>query len=103
MRKHLSKNKAITFDGFTESWFLKSERYDLLCDLWRGDCLSLMTQVGESRLIPLNKVYPSIPKMEEFRPIVVLSIMYKWLELRFLYKLNRYMVNKMDPNQTGFV
>lgn len=24
IRQHLSKNKAITFDGFTEEWFLKT-------------------------------------------------------------------------------
>lgn len=62
-----------------------------------------MPLLGAARLIPLNKVYPNIPKREEFRPIVVLSIMYKWLELRFLKKLNDYMVYKMDRNQVGFV
>lgn len=62
-----------------------------------------MPLLGEARLIPLNKVYPDIPKNTDFRPIVVLSIMYKWLELRFLSKLNRFMVEKLDKNQAGFV
>ena len=39
MRRHLSRNKAITFDGFTDSWFIKTERLDLLRDLWRADRL----------------------------------------------------------------
>lgn len=29
--------------------------------------------------------------------------MYKWLELRFLFKLNRYLVYKLDRCQVGFV
>lgn len=43
-----------------------------------------MNKIGEARLIPLNKVWPDIPKAHEFRPIVVLSPMFKFLELRFL-------------------
>ena len=57
-----------------------------------------MPKLGEARLIPLNKVYPKIPQKDEFRPIVVLSIMFKWLELRFLRKLNNYLVQHLDRN-----
>jgi hypothetical protein len=57
----------------------------------------------EGRLIPLNKVWPDIPKPDEFRPIVVLSPLFKCLELRFLPKLRNYAVNKLDRNQIGFV
>ena len=39
MKYHLSRNKAITFDGFSENWFLKSERLDILRDLWTRECL----------------------------------------------------------------
>ena len=55
-------------------------------------------KLGEAILIPLNKVYPKIPKKDDFRHIVVLSIMFKWLELRFLKKLNDYMVEHLDRN-----
>ena len=48
-------------------------------------------------------MYPNIPACDEFPPIVVLSIMFKWLELRFLNKLNIYMTQKLDRNQVGFV
>ena len=37
----------------------------------------------EVRLIPLNKVWPNIPKVEDFRPIIVLSPIIKWMEMRF--------------------
>ena len=41
----------------------------------------------EARLIPLNKVLPDIPNDDQFRPITVLSAMYKFVEMRFLPKL----------------
>jgi len=34
MKSHLSRNKAVTYDGFTEHWFLETPRFDLLSDLW---------------------------------------------------------------------
>ena len=57
----------------------------------------------EARLCPINKVWPQIPKNDEFRPIVVLSPLFKFLELRFLSKLNLYFDLKLDRNQIGFV
>jgi hypothetical protein len=61
MRHHLSRNKALTFDGFIEDWFLNSIRFDILSNLWNGDCLARMPNLGAARLIPLNKVYPDLP------------------------------------------
>lgn len=61
MRNHLSRNKAITFDGFTEEWFINTVRLDLVSNLWNRECLILMPWLGEARLIPLNKEYPNIP------------------------------------------
>jgi hypothetical protein len=46
MRNSLSRNKAITYDGFSEEWFLKTKRIDLISDIWRGDCLKLMPYLG---------------------------------------------------------
>ena len=43
------------------------------------------------------------PKAEEFRPIVIESPLYKFIELRFLPKLRDYLVKRLDKNQTGFV
>jgi hypothetical protein len=57
----------------------------------------------QARLCSFNKVWPNIPLSEEFRPIVVLSPLYKFLELRFLSKLNTYLTQKLDRNQIGFV
>jgi hypothetical protein len=57
----------------------------------------------QARLFPLNKVWPYIPLSEKIRPIVVISPLYKFLELRFLSKLNAYLTQKLDRNQIGFV
>ena len=57
-----------------------------------------MLKLGETKLIPLDKVYPKIPKNDEFKPIIVLSIMYKLLEFRFLKKLNYYLLQHLDRN-----
>ena len=79
----MSKKKAITFDGFNDKWFAETERWDLLSSLWNKDILNL-PKLGEARLIALNKCWPNIPHAHQFRPIIVLSPLLKFLELRFL-------------------
>jgi hypothetical protein len=81
----------------------RTERLDLLCDLWNDAAIKALERTFEARLIPLNKVWPDIPREDQFRPIVVLSPMYKWLELRFAPRLMRYLTDSLDRNQTGFV
>ena len=66
----------------------------------------MMEKVGDiwkARLIPLNKKWPNIPDVKEFRPIIVLSAMFKFLEMRFLPKLENYMITRMDRRQSGFL
>jgi hypothetical protein len=50
-----------------------------------------MSRSFEARLVPLNKVWPDIPSKEQFRPIVILSPLFKWLEIRFTWKLSNYL------------
>ena len=54
---------------------------------------------------PLNKVWPSIPRFDQFRPIIsiILSPMIKFIELRFYRKLLNYLKWDLDKNQIGFV
>ena len=64
----------------------------LLSNWWNNHIIHLLgDQIFEARIIPLNKVWPDIPKIDQFRPIIILSHAYKWLELRFLYKIQRYL------------
>ena len=99
-----SRNKAISFDGFIDEWFRTTTRYDLLRGWWNDKILeSLGDETFRGRLIPLNKVWPDIPKEGQFCPIVVVSPIIKWLETRFLQQIKLYMFETMDRQQTGFV
>jgi len=48
--------------------------------------------------VPLNKEFPNIPKEGKFRPIAILSPLYKFLENRFLKKLEDYLIDRLDRN-----
>ena len=62
MQKDLSKNKAATFDGFSDIWFKQTQNVHLLQDWWNHQTIKrLSPQSMEARLIPLNKVYPNLP------------------------------------------
>ena len=98
-----SWNKGHTPDGFSDTWIRNTESRELLNDLWNNTAIHRMAGVFEARLVPLNKAWPDIPKEDQFRPIVVLSPMFKWLERRFQYKLSRYLSDHLDPHQTGVV
>ena len=57
----------------------------------------------DSRLIPLNKKFPNCPKIDDIRPIVVTSQLIKFIEMRFAEKLKKYMNDRLERTQTGFV
>jgi hypothetical protein len=62
MKNRMSFNKAITFDGFTDCWFKKTKRTELLNDWWNVSVMNILRKnIFSARLIPLNKVYPDIP------------------------------------------
>ena len=46
-------------------------------EYWNGDGKNMNHLVG--RLVALNKKYPKTPKLEEYRPIIVLSPVFKFL------------------------
>ena len=46
---------------------------------------------------------PEIPKEEDFRPIMILSPLVKWLELRFAKGLQEYCSERMSHGQIGLV
>ncbi|KAM3142715.1 hypothetical protein pb186bvf_005099 [Paramecium bursaria] len=99
----MSQNKAICYDGISDLWLRKNKNYDLLLNLWNNQTQILNPSLFRARLIPLNKAHPNIPSEQEFRPIVVLSPLLKFMELRFVNKLNKYMSDKMSMDQQGFV
>ena len=58
----MSKDKGISYDGFTDNWFRDTRRYDLLSGWWNNNAIAVLGDVSfRARLIPLNKVWPDIP------------------------------------------
>jgi hypothetical protein len=74
----ISWGKGITLDGFSDTWMKKTERSDLLADLWNKKAISDLASIFEARLIPLKKVW--LDTLDQLGPIVVLSPVFKWLE-----------------------
>ena len=103
LQSRMSKNKGLTGDGFSDNWFAKTIHINIINDLWKHDTFKLLPDIGEARLISLNKVWPNIPTSDQFRPITVLSPIFKWMELRFITKLNAYQTKYMKREQIGFV
>jgi len=103
----MSINKALSFDLFSDIIFskrLKEKTINLIRSLWNPAVTNSLNEAHfESRLIPLNKKHPDVPKAEEFRPIVVMSPLVKLLEARLLEKLQWYTSTKLQRSQTGFV
>ena len=54
------------------------------------------------RLCPLNQKWPQITENNEFRPILVLSPLFRFLELKYLLKRNQYLTKKIDKKQICF-
>ena len=94
----MSKDTGITFDGFSDKWIKETQNLSIINDLWNNHNMKILNETFKGRLILLNKVWPDIPKKDEFRPIIIMSPIYKYLEMRFADKLQSYLINHMNPN-----
>jgi hypothetical protein len=84
-------------DGFSESWFISTKNLNLINNLWTKEALkSFGYSIFEAKLTPLNKVWPDIPKYNEFRPITIVSSVVKWLEMRFVPTIKNYLKFELD-------
>lgn len=105
----LAHGKACSYDLFSDTVLSQKDLVkrisSILNDLWSSDILNwdLAQIFFKARLMPLNKLYPNLPRKEDFRPIMILSVILKILETRFLPKLETYMIESMHTSQTGFV
>jgi len=75
----------------TNLWSLPLHNFQQLEETWN------------TRLVPLNKVFPQIPTRKEMRPIAVQNPLVKLLESRFLPDLQKYLNKNLDRSQTGFM
>ena len=105
----LATGKAISFDLFSDMLLRDQSAITklskILKDLWSKDLnkIDSLNELFKARLVALNKVHPKTPKPDEFRPIIILSLIVKIMECRWLPKLQEYVISKLCPSQTGFV
>ena len=66
--------------------------------IYNEDTIQIIPKLYHARLVPLNKANPNKTSSNEFRPIVILSAFYKFIELRFLHKLNKYLSERMSKD-----
>jgi len=105
----LSSGKAISWDLFSDNFLKNKKAKEEFAKKLTGMWSSKLNQVPNidkffrTRLVPLNKAHPNIPTPDQFRPIVIMSPIVKILEARFLPKLNKHMLQRILPSQTGFV
>ena len=124
--QRFKRDKAFCTDGFNNETFrictkckkLRDCYYEKLC----FKCKNLVTFCTKildnkyfnnkkktakkhfnARLIPLNKVFPAIGNINEYRPIVCISSLVKFMEATMVEELNDYLVNTLNKNQIGFV
>ncbi len=88
----VSQHKALTHfpvpDEFAHQ-LLAHNRYSAIINLWNPETLERFPEIFDSKLVPLNKVHPEIPKVSQMRPIVATNVLFKILELRFSDELHR--------------
>jgi len=115
--ERMPKNKAVAFDLIGDDLFEVTKdnqgrvtketaaRAKMLSRVWDEELLNSRDAklLLQGRLIPLNKKFPKTPMVEEVRPIVIMSSLIKFMELRLAPKLSQYMVEKLHRSQVGFV
>lgn len=125
MMSNVSQGKAIVMDGVTEKWFQVGSDYGCMerrkagtgeycehCQRKIQFATSLLNHSywgtadskrhHKARLICLNKVYPRIPQLEQYRPIVASSPIIKFIEGYIAPSLSKWMKTKMPKNSYGF-
>ena len=102
--KVITVNKAFTGD-FVSDVILTREHIERTCkvlqDLWFG--LEIDEIHFRSRLIALNKKHPEFLQKDQFRPIIISSLLTKTLKAKLVKPLRKYMIEKLHVSQTGFV
>jgi hypothetical protein len=71
--------------------------------VWEIPVSRLPDKLLEVRLVPLNKVYPKVPKAKDFRPVCGMSPLVKFLEARFHDKFKKYAQNYLIKSQADFI
>ena len=88
----VSQHKALTSFPVPDEFIkhlLNNNLCSTLANLWDPMTLEQFPQIFECKLVPLNKVHPQVPTVQQMRPIVATNVLFKILELRFSDELHR--------------
>jgi hypothetical protein len=120
MSKNVSQGKGISLDGVDDELFkigrhknCSAESYCQTCKKKIGILKSALDpeywktrQAKEhlnGRLVCLNKKYPKLPTIQDYRPIVVLSPIYKFIEGYIMNSLRSHARAGISLDQYGFI
>jgi len=106
----LSQHKALSNTPVPDEVFgalggRKEAKLDFINDLWKKAFWERHGDVADMKVMPLNKVSPSIPSPAEIRPICITNVLFKLAELRFNRMLNElyHSLPEFSRFQIGFV
>lgn len=119
MARNVNSGKGLAYDGMSDKLFQlrkdcrKEEEPCLMCRkkiellrrylnprYWNEENTGKhMT----GRLVAFNKRFPKIPTIEEYRPIIVMSPLIKFIEGRLVGRLRSYGKTRLNKAQFGFV
>ena len=74
--------------------------------MWSHDLTKIndLHEIFQAILVALSKAKSGIPKRTElFRLIIIMSLLVKIMEVRWLPKLKNYLIERLCPAQTGFI
>jgi len=104
----LSLHKSLSEFPFPDEfihYLAQIEHVEIFNKLWDPIFLSSHHEIFLAKLIPLNKAHPNVPKVNQMRPIVATSCLFKLLELRFNEELNQLFLQlpSLASSQVGFL
>ena len=104
----LSRHKSLSEFPFPDEFLHKLSEVGhlvILNQLWNPEFLAANPEIFRAKLIPLNKAHPKVPTINQVRPIVATSCLFKLLEIRFNDELNQLFqrLPLLGTSQVGFL
>jgi len=100
----ITTHKALTGDLISDV-LLSVENIERTCEIFKDfwNAIPIDELHFRNRLVALNKKHPDIPRRDQFRPIIISSLLIKVLEARLVKPLRDYMTHHLHSSQVGFV
>ena len=105
----LSQHKALAIfpvpDEHLKLYLRQEFSANLFNHFWTPEFLFNFPEIFDCKLVPLNKIHPKVPRVDQMRPIVITNPIYKLLESRFLTPLQDHFfkLNGFGLSHYGFL